>query len=308
MTSNKCKKFENVIILGAGAIGSYYGALLSKKTNVLFIGSESHVREVNDRGLCVAGKLDGRFHLHASTDISSIPRGTLMLLTTKAHKSEEAIKGVVDKLDSTCTILVLQNGLGNEKLVSELVHEKVEVIRGLVTSGVDFPMPGKIIIRLIGETILPKTATGEKISYLFRSCGLETRLSNQMEADIWRKLAINCVINPLTTLFRIANNEIAVESLKEVRHKIVDECVHVAEEEGIILEPGLAGVVDNTALLYSNLSSMCQDIIRGKKTEIDFLNGRISDLGLKHNVETPVNDLMVALIKFMEGKRWILNI
>jgi 2-dehydropantoate 2-reductase len=263
---------------------------------------------VNYRGLCLAGELKGCFHLHASTDISSIKRGTLILLATKAHKSEGAIRGVVDQLDPTCTILILQNGLGNEKLVRELVEEKVEVIRGLVTSGVEFPIPGKIIIKLIGETILPKTATGEKISYLFKSCGLETRLSNQMESEIWRKVAINCVINPLTTLFRIPNNEIAVESLKWVRHKIVDECVRVAEEEGIILEPNLAEVIDKKALHYSNLSSMCQDIIKGKKTEIDFLNGRISDLGQTHNVETPVNDLMVALIRFMEEKKWTLNI
>jgi len=113
---------------------------------------------------------------------------------------------------------------------------------------------------------------------------------------------MNCVINPLTAIFRVPNNEIAVESLRGVRRRIVDECVRVAREEGVVLDPALSEAVTSAAARYSNLSSMCQDIIKRRKTEIDFLNGRVAELGRRHGVDTPVNDTMTALIRFLEGR------
>jgi len=109
------------------------------------------------------------------------------------------------------------------------------------------------------------------------------------------------VINPLTALFRVPNKEIANDSLREIRRRIVDECIRVAKEEGVVLDPSLQEEVNTATISYSNKSSMCQDIIKGRKTEIDFLNGKISELGQRHGVPTPVNDVLTALIRFMEG-------
>jgi len=122
-----------------------------------------------------------------------------------------------------------------------------------------------------------------------------------MDVEIWRKLTLNCVINPLTALFRVPNKEIAHDSLREIRRGIVDECIRVAKEEGVVLDPSLQEEVNTATISYSNKSSMCQDIIKGRKTEIDFLNGKISELGQRHGVPTPVNDVLTALIRFMEG-------
>jgi len=292
----------HVIVLGAGAMGSYYGALLSRKTEVLLVGRREHVDAINARGLAVSGMVEGRFRVRASTEPENIPRGALVLLTTKAHDSEAAIRGVRRLLNPPMTILVLQNGLGNEDLVRNLVDPGIEVVRGLAMSGVEFLEPGAIEVKLVGETVLPRSATGKRIKRLFDSCGLETRLSDRMDVEIWRKLTMNCVINPLTAIFRVPNNEIAVESLRGVRRRIVDECVRVAREEGVVLDPALSEAVTSAAARYSNLSSMCQDIIKGRKTEIDFLNGRVAELGRRHGVDTPVNDTMTALIRFLEGR------
>lgn len=307
MVENKSIGFTNAIVLGTGAIGSYYGAHLSKKIDVLLVGWRGHVNAINTRGLAVSGVLEGRFYIRASTELRSIPQGSLILLTTKVQESETAIKGVRGLLSFHTAILVLQNGLGNEDLVGALVGPKIEVIRGLASSGVEFLAPGEIEVKLVGGTVLPRTVTGERIKPLFDSCGLETRLSGCMDVDIWRKLTLNCVINPLTAIFRVTNNEIVAESLREVRRRIVDECIKVARKEGIVLDPSLVETVTGEIARYSNLSSMCQDVIKGQKTEIDFLNGRVSELGRKHGVDTPVNDVMASLIRFMEGGRWTLS-
>jgi len=161
----------HVIVLGAGAMGSYYGALLSRKTEVLLVGRRKHVDAINARGLAVSGMVEGRFRVRASTEPENIPRGALVLLTTKAHDSEAAIRGVRRLLNPPTTILVLQNGLGNEDLVRNLVDPGIEVVRGLAKSGVEFLEPGAIEVKLVGETVLPRSATGKRIKRLRRRDG-----------------------------------------------------------------------------------------------------------------------------------------
>jgi 2-dehydropantoate 2-reductase len=304
MKGSRGTGFARVIVLGAGAIGSYYGSLISKEADVLLIGRKGHVEAVNERGLLVSGEVEGRFMVRASTELREIPEKSLVLLTTKAHDAEEAIRGVEGLLRPDTTILVLQNGLGNEELVRAIVGPSVMVVRGLASSGVEFREPGRIVVRFIGETVLPKIPPGERIKHLFDSCGLDTRLSERMDLEIWRKLTMNCVINPLTALFRVPNKEIATDTLKAVRRMIVEECVRVARKEGVDLEPSIEGEIARAASRYGNLSSMCQDVVRGRETEIGFLNGRVSELGREHGIPTPVNDTITALIRFTEGRSW----
>ncbi len=299
--------FEGIIVLGAGAIGSFYGALLSRVADVLLVGNRRHVEAVRANGLLVSGLVEGRFMLEATAEPSGIPDGFLVLLTTKAHDSEAAVMGVRGLLKPDNVILLLQNGLRNEELVRDLVDPSTEVVRGLVSSGVEFLSPGRIEVKLFGETVLPKTPTCERVKRLFESCGLKTRLAERMDFEIWRKLALNCVVNPLTALFRVPNREIASGSLEEVRRRIVEECIRVAAKEGVTLDPTLADEVTKAAASYTNISSMCQDVIKGKKTEIDFLNGMVSELGRKHGVQTPVNDVITSLIRYMEGRKWTLS-
>jgi len=152
MAGNEDKGFKHVIVLGAGAIGSYYGSSLSTKVDVLLIGRRDHVDAINDGGLVVLGSPGGRFRIKASTELRDVPQDSLIMLTTKAHDSETVIKGVRKILKPDTTILVLQNGLGNEALVRALIGPGVEVVRGLASSGVEFLVPGRIEVKFSGET------------------------------------------------------------------------------------------------------------------------------------------------------------
>lgn len=307
MPDSEGKGFKEVVVLGAGAIGSFYGALLSRVADILLVGDKSHVETVRTNGLAVSGLVEGRFMLEATAEPSEFPDGSLVLLTTKAYDLYAAVISARGLLKPGNVILILQNGLGNEELVRGLVDPRTEVVRGLVSSGVEFLYPGRIEVKLLGETVLPNTITCERIKWLFESCGLETRLAERMDLEIWRKLVLNCVVNPLTAIFRVPNREIASDSLEDIRRCIVEECIRVAAKEGVTLEPSLADEVTEAAASYKNISSMCQDLIKGKRTEIDFLNGRISELGKMHGVQTPVNDVLTSLIRYMEGRKWTLS-
>jgi len=127
-------------------------------------------------------------------------------------------------------------------------------------------------------------------------------LSKDIKKEIWKKLVVNCLLNPLTALFRVKNNEIGDRVLKPVRKKIIKECLEVAAAEGVYFNRGFEKELDEKMSFYKNYSSMCQDIMKGRKTEIDFLNGKILELAKKHRLETPANEIIYYLIKFLEEK------
>lgn len=296
--------FDKIIVLGAGAIGSIYGALLSKKNDVTLIGNKAHVDAVNSKGLSISGDMSETFYLKADTEIRGIPENTLIILTTKAYDSAKAIKQIKKLLKKDTVVLVLQNGLGNEEVVKRVAGDKAKILRGVTAMAAEFFEPRKIGF-WSGETIIEQNEVAEEICELLTKCMLETRLFNHIDMEVWNKLVVNCVVNPLSTLFHVRNCELVSDSLKTIRHRIIRECVEVGKAEGISFPKDLEEKIDTKISSYTNFSSMYQDVMKGKKTEIDFLNGKIVELGRKHNIPTPVNETLVCLIKFMEEKNEI---
>lgn len=296
--------FSKIFILGAGAIGSVYGALLSERNDVTLIGNKAHVEAINAKGLSIADDVKKTFHPKADTKISNMPKESLVILATKAYDSVRAIEGVKKLLKKDTVILVLQNGLGNEEIAKRIVGDRSKVLRGVTKMASEFLKPGKIRF-WSGETIIESNEESAKIVKVFNECGLKARLSEDIDGEVWTKLVVNCVVNPLTALFRVRNCAIWEASLRTVRHGVVKECVEVAEAEGITLPENLAERIDKQVSSYTNFSSMYQDIVKGKKTEIDFLNGKIVDLGKKHRIQTPINEALVSFIKFLEGENGI---
>lgn len=294
--------FDKIFVLGAGAIGSSYGALLSRKNDVTLIGNENHVDAIISRGLTLSGDVQKEFFIKAETKIREVPSNTLILLTTKAHDSEKAITEIKGLLKDDTVILILQNGLGNKELVKRIVRDEIQIVRGLVKSAAEFLEPGKIAF-WNGETILEQTKMSKRIVWLFNESGLRTRISNEMDEEMWNKLVVNCVVNPITAILRVRDNEVAVDSLRQLRHGIVEECVKVGKCEGIVFQLDLREAIEKDIMKFTNFSSMCQDIMKRKKTEIDFLNGKIVELGKKHNIPTPINEAMTCLIKFLEENK-----
>ena len=298
----RSKDFGKVIVLGAGAIGSYYGTLPSRRFRVLLVGRESHVAAIRERGLIISGAVEDTFNVEAATGLATVPEDSLLIFTVKACDLEAAVEATRGMIRADTIVLVLQNGLGNEAVVRSALSPGVQVVRGLTSAGVDYAS-GRIGVKLAGETVLPRSPASEKIRDAFVSCGLETRLTDRFDYEVWRKLAMNCVINPLSAILRVPDKDVAADSLRVVREGIAKECIAVAATEGVTLELTLPTEIAKATAAYGNLSSMCQDILRERKTEIGFLNGRVVELGRLHGVATPFNEAMTGLIMFMEEKK-----
>ena len=286
--------------MGAGAIGSSCGVRLHKKNDVTLIGDKRHVDAINENGLSVKGEVEGLFHIKADTQIRELPPNSLVVLTTKVHDSSKAVEGIVKLLRKDTTILILQNGIGNEELVKEVVGDRCNIERGVLHFGAEFLKPGEVTI-MKGWVVLGNAENGREIAKLFNESRLETRLVDDLRKDIWKKLIINCVINPLTAILEVRDYEIVVPSLDKLRHGVVDECLQVSKAEEVQFERGLAEAIDKEISGLKNYSSMHQDLMKGRKTEIDFLNNKIVEMGRKHNIPTPMNECLVSMIKYLEG-------
>lgn len=293
--------FKKVFILGAGAIGSVIGALLSKKNDVMIVGNKAHIDIVNSNGLSISGDVNETFRVQADTQIREIPQEALIFLTTKAYDSEKAIREIGQLIRKDTVILVLQNGLGNEEVVKHALGNEAKVLRGITTMAAEFLKAGEVRYWK-GETIIERNIVAEEVADMMNACFLKTSISESIRHEIWGKVVVNNVVNPLTAIFRVRNHEIGGQPLASVRHQIVRECVQVGRAEGIVFPMDMEKAIDNEILSYTNFSSMCQDIMKGKRTEIDFLNGKIVQLGAKHHVPTQVNETLVYLIKFLEEK------
>jgi 2-dehydropantoate 2-reductase len=290
--------FEKILVLGVGAIGSVVGSFLSEKYDTTLVGRKDHVEAVNSNGLKISGDLDKIFHVKADTEIREIPEKTLVILTTKAYDVRKAVQTIKPLLRKDTVILILQNGLGNEEAAKQVLGDEPSIVRGVTMIGAEFFEPGKIKLWQ-GKTFLGKAAFSNEIAEVFNDCSLETIVSDNIEREIWSKVVVNCVVNPLTALFKVRNSEIFTEALKSVRHQLVAECVAVASAEGVAMWPNLEALIEGVGSKSSNFSSMCQDLMKGKTTEIDFLNGKVATLGKKHGIPTPVNETLTSFIKFL---------
>lgn len=296
--------YERIIVLGAGAVGSVYAAFLSRKQEVTIVGNEAYVKAVNSKGLTIVGDREETVHLKALTKIEDIPAKTLVILTTKAYDTARALDSTRNLFKDDTVILILQNGLGNEELVRNIVGSTHAIVRGVTSMAAELLEPG-LVRHWEGETVIGQNDVAKEIVELFKECGLETTFSDNIKQDVWTKLVVNCVVNPLTAILGVTDGAIVVDSLKPIRSGIVAECLHAARVEGIKLPDDLMECIDRKVAGYGNFSSMYHDVMKGKKTEIDFLNGKIVELCAKHRIPAPTNTALVCFIKFLEGKNGI---
>ena len=294
-----------IIVLGAGAIGSLYGAKLSKSNDVTLIARKEHADNINKNGLRITGIENRSYKLKASTKVDEIKENTLILLTTKVYDSKSAISEIKNLLRKDTVILCLQNGLYSENIVKLIVGKKCLVLRAVTNFGAAFLNPGVVQYNSHSYTAIEKSPDEKSfaISKLFSECGLNGYVSDNIKSDMWKKLILNCVLNPVTSILRIENKGIADERLNPLKKLIVDECLKVAKKDGVDFDIDFVDAINETIKNSRNISSMQQDLIKAKKTEIDYLNGAVAELGKKYKIKCPVNRAMCMIIKEMEKKQ-----
>jgi 2-dehydropantoate 2-reductase len=264
-----------VLVMGAGAIGSLFGAYLSKTNDVVLLGRTHHMRTIEQQGLHVRGKTTMLCHLHsidAAKKISDPP--DIILLTVKSYDTETAIKQIQPFIHDETVVISLQNGLGNVETMERIIPPH-QILAGVTTHGVIFSQPGEIIHTGQGHTLLGElTGTHlrklQTIVDLFNAVGIETKASDDIIRELWVKAIINSSINPITGFFQCKNGYLLQNVILEhiVEHVCV-ESAQVTSNAGISVSSEemirrTKEVIRETA---ENFSSMAQSIQQGKRSE-----------------------------------------
>jgi 2-dehydropantoate 2-reductase len=298
--------------MGAGAIGSLFGGLLAEGgNNVTLIARESHAKAIERNGLIIEGASGKHVVKVKAVTKPAYLKETfdLILLTVKAYDTRQAVTEAQALMGNTSVLLCLQNGLGMEEIASEIIGRD-RVLRGVTINGVLLKEPGLVVHTGKGETTIGElnreiSERTKKIAEVFSKAGLPTKVTNNIEGMVWTKILINAGVNPFGALTGMKNGElIMVPELKELMVETVIEGTNVAKKIDVKLEGDPVSLMIKTAeMTAQNKNSMLQDVEKGKRTEIDFINGAISNLGKRVGVKTPLNSLLTSLVKGLEANR-----
>jgi len=300
-----------IAILGAGAMGSLFGAKLSPLADVWLVDPwAAHIQAMQNAGLHLI-ELDGAERtvpVQATSDPIEVGEGVdLAIIFVKSHQTAEAAGWARPLLKRDGLVLTLQNGLGNlETIACEVGANRA--VQGVTAHGATLVEPGRVRHAGQGLThIAMQPSIAHQIAdivKLFEQAGFETHLSDHLDSLLWGKLIINAGINALTAILRVRNGLLAEEeSARALMSAAVEEAVQVAQAKGVALpydEP-LERVRAVAVATGPNRSSMLSDVLRGVPTEIDVINGAIVREGAGLGIVTPVNQTLVRLIKAIEA-------
>ena len=304
-----------IAVLGAGAMGSLYGAKLSAngKNDVHLIDVwKEHIDAINSHGLQMEEGDDVLLYENLKGHISSEETGVcdLVIVFVKSTVTKTAVESNAAVFGPNTVALTLQNGLGNIEQISSVIGAE-RVIAGTTAHGATMLSPGKIRHAGKGKTIIGELGGHEsdrirKMAAVLEDAGMETVISGNVLGLVWDKLLVNVGINALTGITKLYNGQLLdYPEIEELLEKAVSEGVAVARAKGIRLgfDDPVAHTKDLCRATAANKSSMLQDILNGRQTEIDRMNGAIVREGKALGIETPVNLALTNLITYLSRKK-----
>lgn len=300
-----------IAVVGPGALGCVLaGRFFIAGEHVLLVDYRSErARFLQERGISFTD-LDGtRTVLPVPVILpEELEPADLTILTVKAHQTAAAAQDLPALMAKGGIALTLQNGLGNLEKMAAVVGS-ARLLAGATFMGATRPAEGEVIFAGQGLTVIGAPAGSsvsradmEKVAQVFRRAGLECQVREDIEAVLWEKLVVNVGINPLTAILRVRNGALLdLPPAWELAVAAAQEAVTVAEACGFALtidpEMRLSQVCTATA---ANRSSMLQDILAGRATEIDALNAQVVQRGAALGISTPVNACLMEIVRALE--------
>ncbi len=288
--------------MGAGAVGCYYGGMLARAGHdVALIGRELHVASVRERGLLLETKaFEERVAMQASTAPDAVRGAELVLFCVKSTDTEAAGAAIAPHLEPGALVLNLQNGVDNAERLQPLLRQRVAP--AVVYVATEMAGPGHVKHHGRGELVVsPEVATGA-LKGAFAGAGVPLQVSDNVAGALWMKLIVNCAYNALSAITQLPYGRLVQGAgVPAVMRDVVDECLAVARAAGVAVPGDAHATVENIArTMPTQYSSTAQDVARGKRTEIDHLNGYVVRRGEALGVATPVNRVLHALVKLKE--------
>jgi len=307
-------RWPRFAVLGAGAVGCYFGGMLARAgAPVTLIGHPPHVEAITRHGLFFDGlHFQQYIPISASTQVSAARDAEIVLFCVKTLNTEEAAKSLMPYLALNAAVVSLQNGVDNVERIRSAA--KIDAFAAVVYVAAAMTAPGQVKHSGRGDLILgdlPGRAREDgqrqgqlgRIASLFELAGVPCRVSDNVEGDLWMKLILNCAYNAVSALGRAQYRRAAGNRwTRAVMVKVIEEALGVARAAGVRLPEVnmVESVLEISESMANATSSTAQDLARGKRTEIDSLNGYLVRRGAELGVATPVNQTLHALVKLLE--------
>jgi 2-dehydropantoate 2-reductase len=290
--------------MGAGAVGCYYGAMLGRAGHqVTLIGRPQHAEAIRGAGLRLQTSSSDEFiDVKASTEADAVRGARLVLFSVKSTDTETAGKALAPHLERDAAILTLQNGVDNaERLAATLGRE---VIPAVVYVAVEMAGAGHVRHHGRGELVIGRSSASEAIAAAFRAAGVPVEISGNVAGALWAKLIVNSAYNALSAITQLPYGRLVQGTgVPDIMRDVVDECLAVARAAGVQVPGDMHDAVRRIAqTMPGQYSSTAQDLARQKKTEIEHLNGFVVRKGAALGVRTPVNHVLLGLVKLLETR------
>lgn len=298
-----------VAVVGAGAVGCYFGGMLARAgVPVVLIGRADFVDAVNRSGLFLdTVSFQETVHPSVSAELKAAAGADVILFCVKTTDTASVAGNLARILKPNALVVSLQNGVNNAEDIR--AASGIDALPAVVYVAASIPASGRVKHLGRGDLVVgPRNERTETVAQLFSAANVPCRISDNIEGELWAKLIRNCALNAISGLGRVTYGEIAANSgARQVVEAVVQETLAVARAKGVRL-PGtedssasIAASFQIAEQMSSTRSSTAQDMARNKRTEIDSLNGYIARLGSQLGVPTPVNHALYTLVKLQES-------
>jgi len=294
-----------VAVMGAGAVGCYYGAMLARAGHdVTLIARPAHVEAISRDGLRLqTASFDEQVGLKASADAGGVTGAQLVLFCVKSLDTEVAGALMRPYLPADALVLTLQNGVDNADRLRQVLRQHA-VAAAVVYVATEMAGPGHVRHHGRGELVIEPSSHSEMAAQALTAAGVPTALSGNVRGELWTKLILNCAYNAVSAITQLPyGTTVAGAGVRGVMKDVVAECLAVAQADGVQVAGDVDAAIRRIVETMPNqFSSTAQDLARGKRSEIDYLNGLIVRRGDVLGVATPANRVLWALVKLLEGK------
>ncbi|MEO7887032.1 MAG: ketopantoate reductase family protein [Polaromonas sp.] len=294
-----------VAVMGAGAVGCYYGGMLARAGHdVVLVARPQHVDAIRRDGLHMETRtFDEHVRLAASSEPSAVQGADLVLFCVKSTDTESAGALIRPHLAPGALVLCLQNGVDNADRLRTVLPQHT-VAAAVVYVATEVAGPGHVKHHGRGDLVIEPSALSDTVAQAFIAAAVPVEISGNVRGALWAKLILNCAYNAVSAIAQLPYGKtVQGEGVKDVMRDVVAECLAVAEAEGVQVAGGVHAAVDKLAGSMPNqYASTAQDLARGKPTEIDYLNGLVVRRGEALGVPVPANRVLWAMVKLMERK------
>ncbi|WP_367065711.1 ketopantoate reductase family protein [Oryzisolibacter sp. LB2S] len=292
-------------IMGAGAVGCYFGALLARAGHaVTLIGRPHHVQAIASRGLRLqTATEDVHLPMGASTDAAAVAGADVVLLCVKSTDTESAARQIQPHLTPGALVLTLQNGVDNDERVRAVLGPGQSVAAAVVYVATAMAGPGHVRHFGRGELVIAPSPLAPRLTRELSAAGIRAQVSDNVRGALWAKLVINCAYNALSAIVQEPYGWLVQQDgAQEVIADLVAECLAVAQADGVQLPGDVHDAVRGIAqTMPAQLSSTAQDLARGRPSEIEHLNGYVVQRGAALGVATPVNRTLLVLVRMAQA-------